>query len=368
VKNVLKHRGALAGCLALLVFVFLPFAGFSIPWILPGTLNVVNSSGTLIVLALCFLFAGVAVGYDLMIGFTGLLSLGPVLYFASGAYVFDIAITRWSWPLVPALGLTFAVAFVLAVLLGAIALRVDGIAFAMVTLAFAQAFYFLIENNPHNLTGGDTGLALSDLRLPTFLSGAVSNTRNLYWVALAFLVVAFLVVWLVTESVTGHIFVAIRENERRLDVLGIKPFRFKLASFVLSSLIAAGGGVIFILVIGTAVPSTVASTSVTISILIMVVLGGSGTRWGAVMGAMVYIYLQQYLLKVSGEPSFATLPAVLRVPLSQPQFLLGALFVLFVLFVPGGIAGLFARFAATRNPSLDKPRWRTLSVAKALKK
>ena len=86
------------------------------------------------------------------------------------------------------------------------------------------------------------------------------------------------------------------------------------------------------------------------------------------MGAMVYIYLQQYLLKVSGEPSFATLPSVLRVPLSQPQFLLGALFVLFVLFVPGGIAGLFARFDTKRNPSLDKPRWRTLSLAKALKK
>ncbi|HEY5091631.1 MAG TPA: branched-chain amino acid ABC transporter permease [Acidimicrobiales bacterium] len=367
-KNLLKHRGALIGCLALLAFVLLPFAGFSVPWILPGTLNVVNSSGTLIVLALCFLFAGVAVGYDLMIGFTGLLSLGPVLYFASGAYVFDIAITRWSWPLVPALALTFGVAFVLAVLLGAIALRVDGIAFAMVTLAFAQAFYYLVENNPHNFTGGDTGLALSDVRLPAFLSGAVSNTRNLYWVALAFLVVAFIVVWLVTESVTGHVFVAVRENEKRLDVLGIRPFRFKLASFVLSSLIAAGGGVIFILVIGTAVPSTVASTSVTISILIMVVLGGSGTRWGAVMGAMVYVYLQQYLLKVAGEPSFTTLPAVLRVPLSQPQFLLGALFVLFVLFVPGGIAGLFARIGYKRDPSLGKPRWRTLSIAKALKK
>lgn len=365
-KNLFKHRGALAGSLALVVFVFLPFAGFSVPWILPGTLNVVNSSGTLIVLALCFLFAGVAVGYDLMIGFTGLLSLGQVLYFACGAYVFDIAISRWNWPLLPALVLTFGVASVLAVLLGAIALRVDGIAFAMVTLAFAQAFYFLIENNPHNLTGGDTGLALSDLRLPAFLSGAVSNTRNLYWVALAFLVVTFLVVWLVTESVTGHIFVAIRENERRLDVLGIRPFRFKLASFVLSSLIAAGGGVVYILVIGTAVPSTVASTSVTISILIMVVLGGSGTRWGAVMGAMVYVYLQQYLLKVSGEPSFTTLPAVLRVPLSQPQFLLGAIFVLFVLFVPGGIAGLFTRIK--RDSSVGKPRWRSLSVAKALKK
>ncbi len=363
-----RRRGVVAGVLALLVFGVLPLVSLHVPWVLPGTVDVVNSTGTLEVLALCFMFAGVALGYDLMFGFTGLLSLGPVLYFAAGAYVFDIAVTRWNWPLVPALALTAGVALVLALILGAIALRVDGIAFAMVTLAFAQAFYFLIENNPHNLTGGDTGLALSDLRLPSLLSGAVSNTRNLYWIALAFLIVTFAVVWLVTESVTGHVFVAIRENERRLDVLGIRPFRFKLASFVLSSLTAAAGGVVYVLVIGTAVPSAVASTTVTISILIMVVLGGAGTRWGAGIGAMVYVYLQQYLLKVSAEPSFTTLPAFLRVPLSQPQFLLGAIFVLFVLFVPGGLAGMIGRLGAKRDTNLSRPRWRNLRVVKELKK
>jgi branched-chain amino acid transport system permease protein len=363
-----RYRGAVVGILALVIFGLLPLVSLHIPWVLPGTVDVVNSTGTLEVLALCFMFAGVALGYDLMFGFTGLLSLGPVLYFAAGAYVFDIAVTRWSWPLVPALALTAGVAVVLALILGAVALRVDGIAFAMVTLAFAQAFFFLIENNPHNLTGGDTGLALSDLRLPSLLSGAVSNTRNLYWIAFAFLIVTFAVVWLVTESVTGHIFVAIRENERRLDVLGIRPFRFKLLSFVLSSLIAAGGGVVYVLVIGTAVPSAVAATTVTISILIMVVLGGAGTRWGAVVGAMAYVYLQQFLVKVSGEPSFTTMPAILRVPLSQPQFLLGAIFVLFVLFVPGGLAGLIGRLGAKRDTTLPQPRRGIASMVKGLKK
>jgi branched-chain amino acid transport system permease protein len=354
--RVLLRRGVLVGSIALVVFALLPLVGARVPWVLPGTIDIVNSTGTLEVLALCFMFAGVALGYDLMFGFTGLLSLGPVLYFAEGAYVFDIALTRWNWPLVPSLALTVAVSLALAIILGAIALRVDGIAFAMVTLAFAQAFLFLIENNPHNLTGGDTGLALSDVRLPSLLSGAVSNTRNLYWIALAYLVVTFLVVWIVTESVTGHIFVAVRENARRLDVLGIRPFRFKLVSFVMSSLIATGGGVVYILIIGTAVPSAVASTSVTLSVLIMVVLGGVGTRWGAVVGAMIYVYLQQYLIKVAAEPTFTTLPSYLRVPLSQPQFLLGAIFVLFVIFVPGGIASLVTRFSARRRESvLDSP-------------
>ena len=321
---VSRHVGVVIGAVALTLFAVVPFVGVHVAWVLPGTLDIVNSTGTLEVLALCFMFAGVAVGYDLMFGFTGLMSLGPVLYFATGTYVFDIALTRWAWPLWPALLLTFGVSLVLAVVLGAIALRVHGIAFAMVTLAFAQAFFYLIESNPHNLTAGDTGLALSYTRLPSFLSGAVSNTRSLYWLALAFLVVAYAVVWLVSESVTGHVFVAIRENERRLDVLGIRPYRFKLISFVVSSLIATGGGV-------------------------MVVLGGAGTRWGAVVGAMVYIYLQQFLDKVSAQPSFTTLPAFLRVPLSEPQFLLGAIFVLFVLFAPGGIAGQVGRFRAWRR-------------------
>lgn len=287
-----RRTGLYVGAVLLGLFIVVPFIGLHVPWVLPGTLDIVNSTGTLEVLALCFMFAGIAVGYDMMFGFTGLMSLGPVLYFATGTYVFDIALTHWGWSLFPSLLLTFGVSLVLAVVLGAIALRVHGIAFAMVTLAFAQAFYFLVESNPHNLTGGDTGLSLSYTRLPSFLSGAVSNTRNLYWIALAFLVLAYVIVWMVTESVTGHVFVAIRENEQRLDILGVRPYRFKIISFVISSLIATGGGIVYILVIGTAVPSVVASTTVTLSILIMVVLGGAGTRWGAVVGAMVYVYLR----------------------------------------------------------------------------
>jgi branched-chain amino acid transport system permease protein len=330
---------------ALVIFIVLPFAAIQIPWVLPGSVDIVNSAGTLEVLGLCLVFAGVAVGFDLLFGFTGLLSFGQVLYFATGVYVLDIALSVWHWPLLPAVGLTLGSGLILALLLGAISLRVGGIAFAMVTLAFAQAGYYLIEDNPHNLTGGDTGLVMSTSRIPALLAG-VANTRNLYWVALGFLVVAYGVVWLATESVTGGVWLAIRENERRVEVLGLRPFRFKLASFTLSSLIATAGGMVYLLLIGTAAPDSVASTTVTISVLVMVVLGGTGTRWGAVVGAMVYVYLQQWLLKIAAEPSFSSLPGPLRAPLSQPEFLLGAVFILFILFAPGGIAGLIARARA----------------------
>ena len=326
------------------VFAAIPFAGLTVPWVLPGPVDVLNSTGTLDVLGLSFVFAAVALGYDVLFGFTGLLSFGQVLYFALGAYGLDITLSVWNWPLLPAVLATLAAGLVLALVLGAISLRGRGIAFAMVTLAFAQAGYYLIEDNPHNLTSGDTGLVMSTSRLPEMLVG-VASTRNLYWLALVFLVVVYAVVWLATRSQTGAVWLAIRENERRAEVLGFRPFGFKLASFVLSSLIATAAGLVYLLLVGTASPDSVASTTVTVSILVMVVLGGAGTRWGAVAGAMVYVYLQQYLLKVAAEPSFATWPAVFRVPLSQPDFLLGVIFVLFILFAPGGLSGLASRVA-----------------------
>jgi branched-chain amino acid transport system permease protein len=103
VRRPSLRAGRLAGAVLLGLFIVLPFIGLHVPWVLPGTLDIVNSTGTLEVLALCFMFAGIAVGYDLMFGYTGLMSLGPVLYFAVGTYVFDIALTHWAWPLVPSL-------------------------------------------------------------------------------------------------------------------------------------------------------------------------------------------------------------------------------------------------------------------------
>jgi len=337
---------AVAGAV-LVIFAVLPFCGFSLPWVLPSSVDIVNSTGTLSVLALCFVFAGVAVGFDVLFGYTGLLSFGQVLYFAAGVYLLDIALSVWHWALIPAIGLTLAASLLLALFLGAISLRTSGIAFAMVTLAFAQAGYYLIEDNPHQLTGGDTGLVMSTSRIPAMFVGVVS-TRNLYWLALVFCVVAYAVTRLAVGSVTGQVWLAIRESEQRVEVLGLRPFGFKLASFVLSSLVATVGGMVYLLVVGTAAPSSVASITVTVSVLVMVVLGGAGTLWGAVVGAVVYVYLQQYLLKVAAEPSFASLPAVLRTPLSQPDFLLGVIFILFILFAPGGIAGLLGRARAGR--------------------
>src|SRR4029078_10595057 len=128
--------------------------------------------------ALCLLFGGVALSYDLLFGFTGLLSFGHALYFAVGVYVSAIAMTRWHWSFWEAILFTALVGFLVAVVLGAVSLRVGGIAFAMVTLAFAQAGSILVLKNPHGWTGGEEGLGADYTQLAAGVGGML-NTKPL---------------------------------------------------------------------------------------------------------------------------------------------------------------------------------------------
>ena len=181
-----------------MLLALVPKLSLDIPVLFGGPLD---SPGTLGLLALCLVFAGVALTYDLLFGFTGLLSFGHALYFALGVYLTTIALTKWEWSLVAGRSRVTAIAGILVpLLLGAISLRVGGIAFAMVTLAFAQAGQVLVQKNPDELTGGEEGLGLNFEPLPDFFVG-VLNTKNLYWLALGYAVVVFLVVrWAVSSS------------------------------------------------------------------------------------------------------------------------------------------------------------------------
>jgi branched-chain amino acid transport system permease protein len=316
---------------ALAVCAVLPWSTVDIPGLFDGPLN---SPGTLQLLASCLVFGGLALGYDLLFGRAGLLSFGHALYFAGGAYGTDILVTRAHWPLWTAAPVALLGTVALALLLGGVALRTAGIAFAMVTLAFAQVGVVLVDRDPGGLTGGEEGLPLDGGRLPGALVG-VANTVNLYWLALAFLAVCAFLVHRVDGAPLGRVLAGLRDDERRVGVLGLSPYRYKLLAFTLSAGLAALGGVVYTLIVGGASPH-VASTDLTLSLLIMVVLGGPGTRWGPVLGGILYTYLDQRLTSAG-----AHLPG----PLAQPLFLLGAVFVLAVYFVPGGLAGLRARLS-----------------------
>jgi branched-chain amino acid transport system permease protein len=341
--------------LALLVLLALvPQLSVDVPHLFTGP---IDSPGTLQLLALCLVFGGVAMSYDLLFGYTGLLSFGHALYFALGVYLTAIALTRWEWGLGASLALVAVAGLAVPLALGAVSLRVGGIAFAMVTLAFAQAGTIVVQKNPDGLTGGEEGVGLNVDPLPDFFVG-VLNTKNLYWLALAYAAVVFVVVRWAVDSSPGRIWQAIRENELRVEVLGLRPFAFKLIAFVLGSFLATAGGVVYVLLIGGATPE-VASANFTLSLLIMVVLGGAGMRWGALLGGALYTYLDNRLLSLAGSEQVQDLPSVLRTPLSEPLFVLGTLFILLVFFLPGGLAGIGRRGARRRGLRLLEESVRT---------
>lgn len=340
VKSVLPW--AIGGALVLL-FAVLPFLNIAIPGVLPGP---TYTPGTLQVLALCLLYSSLALSYHVIFGTAGLLSFGHALYFAIGAYGLGILLQETDLTLLPAIGVGLAIAILVAFVVGAVSLKVTGISFAMVTLAFAQAGSVLVRRNSH-ITGGEEGLRLSTEHIPSFLIG-VMNTRNLYWIALVLLVVIFLLVTWFERSRAGHVVVAARENELRVRVIGIRPFVVKHLAFVIGASLAAVVGMLYLLLQGGAAPR-ITSADFTLTILVIVVLGGVGSRWGAVVGAIIYTLLDQRLTALAGSEFIQGLPAVLRIPLSEPLFILGTLFILVVLFLPGGIAGLAHRAAARRQ-------------------
>ena len=352
-----------AGAALVLLMLLLPLLNISIPGVFPGP---TYTPGTLQLLAYAMLIAALALSYHLLFGLAGMLSFGHALFFAAGAYGLGIVLRNFSPSWLPA-GATFALAilitvligFVLAALVGSVSLRVTGISFAMVTLAFAQAGSVVVRRNPGGQTGGEEGLTLDVSHVPDALVG-VLNTRNLYWLSLAVLVIVYLVVLWVEKSRAGHVVAATRENELRVRVIGIRPYFVRLLIFAIAGALAALAGAAFLL-LQSGVSPRVATPDFTLTLLVIVVLGGVGLRWGAVLGAIVYTLLDQRLTALAGSEFIAGLPDLLRIPLSQPLFILGTLFILVVLFLPGGLAGLTKRSGRPDGPS-NRSRERMLEV------
>jgi branched-chain amino acid transport system permease protein len=317
---------------------FVPKLGWDVPKLFDSP---ISSPGTLQLLAVCMLYGALALSYDIQFGYTGLLSFGHALYVALGAYISNIAITTWGWSFWQAILFTLVLALALSTVLGTVSLRVGGIAFAMVTLAFAQAGAVLVRKDPRHWTHGEEGLGADYTKLPHTFVGIV-NTKHLYWLTLAFLAAVFFIVRWAVESSPGRVWQAIRDNETRVEVLGLRPRVFKLQAFVLSSVLAAAGGIVYMLLYNSANPALTAA-EFTLTLLLMVVIGGAGSRWGAVLGGILYHYLDDRLTAMGSSSTIQDLPGVLRTPLEQPLFLLGVAFILIVVFLPGGLAGLAVR-------------------------
>ena len=345
------------GAALVVLMAILPLLNISIPGILPGA---TYTPGTLALLSLCMVFAALALSYNLLLGTSGMLSFGHALYFGAGAYGLGLALQYFEVPLWPGILIALLGGLAIAVFTGAVSMRVSGIPFAMVTLAFAQAGSVLVRRN-QQITGGEEGLRLPTEFVPDWLVGVV-NTRNLYWFTLVVVVIVYLVVLWVDRSRLGHLAQATRENELRVQVLGLRPYTAKLIVFIVAALCASLAGIAYMLLQSGTQPSAVGA-DLTITVLVMVVLGGVGFRWGAIVGGVLYTILDQRLTVLARADWIHALPDVLRIPLSEPLFLLGTLFILVVMFLPGGIAGTVDTWIRRRRGERTRSQLRQLDDA-----
>ena len=240
--------------------------------------------------AMCY--AIFACAFNLLLGFTGLLSFGHAAYLGAAAYATGWLIRSAGWPTEAGILAGVVVGGLLGLVVGLIAIRRQGIYFAMITLAMAQMVYFVCLQAP--FTGGEDGL--QGVPRGALLGGLISLKTDLalYFVVLAVFVAVFLAIIRIVHSPFGQVLKAIRENEPRAISLGYDVDKYKLLAFVLSTAIAGLAGSLKTLVLGFAT-LTDAHWSLSGEVVLMTLLGGMGTFAGPVIGAFTIIGLQDYL-------------------------------------------------------------------------
>ncbi|KMW59156.1 Branched-chain amino acid transport system permease protein LivM [Candidatus Rhodobacter oscarellae] len=239
-------------------------------------------------LARVMVLASFAVGYNLMFGYTGLLSLGHAMFFAAGMYGMGLAMRHLGWTPGPALIAGVLSGVVLALVVGALALRTVGVGFMIVTLMFAQAVY-LVALYFGEWTRGDEGFVIQQAER-VMMGLDLSQPGPRYFVAFVLFSACMLLSLRVMQSGFGKVLIAIRENEERARMLGYNVFRHKLGAVALSGGIAAAAGAFYGLLFGY-VGATFATTQYSILPLLWVLLGGAGTILGPFVGTLFAFYL-----------------------------------------------------------------------------
>src|SRR4249919_3374283 len=236
-------------------------------------------------------FALFACAFNLLIGFGGLLSFGHAMFLGTAGYVCAHAAKEWGWPPEMAILAGTLAAAAMGVVVGLLAIRRQGIYFAMITLALAQMVYFFYLQAP--FTHGEDGIqAVPRGKLFGLLD--LSSTLAMYYVVLAIFLAAFLLIYRIVHSPFGQVLKAIRENEPRAVSLGYDADRYKLLAFVLSATLARLAGAVKAIVFQLASLTDV-HWSMSGEVVLMVLLGGMGTIFGPVVGAFVIIALENYL-------------------------------------------------------------------------
>ena len=241
-------------------------------------------------------FALFACAYNLLLGFSGMLSFGHAAFFGAAGYATGWLVTARGWGTVPAIAAGVVVAAALGWAIGALAIRRRGIYLAMITLALAQLVYFVCLEAP--FTGGENGL--QDVPRGSLLGLLpLRSDMTMYYAVLATFVAAFLLIRRIVHSPYGQVLRAIRDNEPRALSLGYDIDRYKLLAFVLSATLAGLAGSLKGLVLGFITLSDVQQAN-SGEVILMTLLGGAGTFFGPVIGAALVVTLQEYLSEFVG--------------------------------------------------------------------
>ncbi|WP_431130878.1 branched-chain amino acid ABC transporter permease [Variovorax paradoxus] len=342
-------RSRLLALLLVALFIALAFA----PFIFPGV-------KALSVAAKILVFVVLVASFDLLLGYTGIVSFAHTMFFGIGAYGIAISATRLgpSWGAV-LLGLaaSLAISLVLSFAIGLFSLRVRAIFFAMITLAVASAFQTL-ASQLSDFTGGEDGLTfkLPELISPSFefseepfLGVSLDGRLLCYYLLFVAAVVLVLALLRIVNSPFGRVLQAIRENEFRAEAIGYRVVVYRTTAAVLSALFATLAGAMLAIWLRYNGPDTSLSFEIMIDVLLIVVIGGMGTIYGAAIGAVLFVVAQSYLqdlLRVGSEAA-SGLPWLAAL-LSPDRWLLwlGVLFVLSVYYFPTGIVGKLRARAA----------------------
>jgi branched-chain amino acid transport system permease protein len=282
------------------------------------------------------------VSYNLLLGYAGLLSFGHAAFFGLGAFVAAVAIINipgislWNVILI-GVAATVVAGFVL----GGLLLRHKGSYFALLTMAF-NALFYAVATKWHSVTGGDDGLSITRPALDLgFTTIPLSSLTNFYYLTLVIMGVAIVFCWYFTRTAMGKTVVLMRENEDRMKFLGYNTNISRLILFTFTGAIAGLAGVFYTFHFQFVSISAV-SIDMTTAVLLMAFVGGTKTFWGPILGAFVYIILQNYLSNITD-----------RWPL-----VMGVIFVLMVLYVPGGLSAVIMnvkqRFFGKKNNDGDK--------------
>ncbi len=323
------------------------------PFAFPG-------SKSLNVAAKMLVFILLVASYDLLLGYTGIVSFAHTMFFGIGAYGVAVASGRLGpgWGSV-AIGVAAALllSLALSLLIGLFSLRVKAIFYAMITLAVASAFLTL-ASQLSDITGGEDGLTF---KTPTWLSPsfepfdasllgvAIDGKIVSYYLLFFVVVVLFLVLLRIVNSPFGRVLQAIRENDFRAEAIGYRTVVFRTLSNVLAALFACLAGALLALWLRYTGPDTTLSFEIMLDILLVVVIGGMGTMYGAVLGSVLFVLAQNYLQDVLklGAVALGDVPLLGQV-VSPDRWLLwlGVLFVLSVYHFPTGVVGRLRALAA----------------------